>query len=138
MQSRNIIDDGYTLSARIAAVQGQHDGMEFKFRPMLQEEFERVEGAVQKVGGERGVPIIAKALAGQIFEWSEVTATGDAIPISTDAIRRHRLITQMYRIVAGIEPYDLVTDPTAEEVDEYAEQFEGPAPLAKLMESEGN
>ncbi len=135
MPSPNIIDDGYTITANIEPVHGHYDCLVFTFRPLLQEQFEAIEAKIEKVGGERGVEIIARALASQIVSWSE------SVPPSADSIRRIRppLFGKVYRIISGMEPYAVADDATEEEQRSWADQFDDDkTPAERLIESEGN
>ena len=134
MQS-NIIDDGYTITAQIPSVPGHYDAITFTFRPFLQEQFEAIEAKIEKVGGERGVEIIARALASQIVDWSE------SKPPTADAIRRIRppVFGKVYRIVSGMEPHEIADDATEEDRESWVDQFDShKTPGELLTESEGN
>jgi len=140
MQTRNIIDDGFTLPGRIDPVAGLHEGLTFRFRPMLAEEFEEIEEAKEGMKARPGIHLVAKAIAKHVCEWSEVDENGKPRPINFENVRRlHSMLPRLYRIVAGRDASDLPDEEssTAEERSEYLDSL-GEAPDVRLVESQGN
>jgi len=70
-RTSNIIRDGYTRSGSIPPVPGQHDGLDFEYRPMLPEELD----LITKLRDDRDVPAlhqaIREAVADHLHSWSE-------------------------------------------------------------------
>lgn len=107
--SRNIYRDGQNRSASIRAVPNLHDALSFRYRPLMPEEVEELEGAVAETKNRKqSIAILAAAIAGKIVDWSEVDADGKSIPVSADAIRHllYPVFNKLYRIVAGLQPGD--------------------------------
>lgn len=131
MKSRNVIlKDGFTLSAKVAGVPGHYDAMEFDFRPMLQEDFEEIDEKATAMPGKMRTVAIAEELSRRVKAWSEVDEDGKPVPINATTMRRHPLLTKIYRIVARLEPYD-PTAATLESTEE-TQKFVEVAPPAEI------
>lgn len=137
--TRNVIDDGFTKPGRIEPVPNLHQGMEFTYRPMLQEQFEALEDQIQKSPPGPAVVLMCQALAKQLVAWSEVDADGKPLPITPDRCRRLQpmLMVRLYRIINGRDPGDMPLEATADEQDEYLASL-GQVPAERLVESGGN
>lgn len=137
--TRNIINDGFTLPGRIEPVERLHEGLDFEYRPMLQEQFEVLEDQITKRQPGAAVRLMCAAVAQALASWSEVDESGKPVPISEEAVRRLQpmLLIRLYRIVSGRDASDAPNKATPEERDEYLDSLES-GNRARLAESEGN
>jgi hypothetical protein len=126
----NIIRDGYTKRAKINGRPGIFGDLTFVFRPMLDEEVETV---LQRSGQKRtagrfaeATGIKAAAIVRQLKEWSETDASGNAVPITIDNVRRLQplLLGLLLDVLCGYSAGDLPADATPEETDQYARSLE--------------
>lgn len=103
--------DGQTRMAAIEPVERLHDGIEFRYRPMLGED---AEAAQAKITGQEssktGYMLICDMVAGQVIEWSE------SVEIKKDTVRYlpYKIVLGMYRIVLGLQASDPLSDEDAD------------------------
>jgi len=122
---KNIIRDGYTRTAKLEPRPGLHDGLSFRFRPMLAHQVDAVTDSVRKCR-DRGQYqearlVVARAMEKQLAEWDESADDGAPVPIKASeiALLPPAMLTRLFDIVSGFDPGDLPTDATDEEQDEY-------------------
>lgn len=117
--SRNVIRDGYTRPAKINPEQGAHDGIEFRYRPMLPDEFEETEDALDRKPPRERISVMAKAVAAHLDEWSEVDEQERPVPITPANVGRlpWALLRMMYHIMGGIARSDDVPDHDEESLE---------------------
>jgi len=137
--TRNVIDDGFTRPGKIAPVHDLHDGLEFKFRPMLPRTYEETEDLLEKAKPDKKIALIGKALADHLVDWSEVDGNDKPRPIDRDACERLQpaLQRRLYWIVSGREAGDMPENANADEVDDYLAASSEP-PVVAIEASEGN
>lgn len=121
--TRNTIRDGQTRKAAIAPTEGLNEGLTFEYRPLLPIEFQKIEDAVAKQNrndkSHEAVRIIADVLAQKVVAWSEETADGKPVPISSKAwlAMPFPLIKATYDIISGYRPSDALEN-DGDEADE--------------------
>lgn len=130
--SRNVINDGYTRRFYIEAVEGLHEELSGEYRPMIPEEVETLNVAVDAAKPRDSVHLVAAAMFGKLVSWSEVEGESGKekpVAISFDAIRKlpYPILTRLRRIVAGTSPTDLRPNASAEETDEYLKGLQAAA-----------
>lgn len=130
--SRNIISDGYTRRFYIEAVEGLHEELSGEYRPMLPEEVETLNVAIDSAKPKESVHLVAAAMFGKLVSWSEVEGEpGKEKPVtlSFEAIRRlpYPLLSRLRRIVAGTSPTDLRPNATPEETNDYLKGLQAAA-----------
>lgn len=124
--SRNIIpiNDGYTRQGYIEAVPRLHDELVFEYRPMIPEEVEQLNAALDRTIPVQTIHRVAAAVLKHLKSWSEVDEEGKPVPLSFDAIRRlpYPMLSNVRRIIEGTMPSDLRPGavPESEEFNEYA------------------
>ena len=131
-KTRNIIRDGYTRRGRIDAIERLHDSLDFEFRPMLPEQVEDLDAAVDKCKPKEAAPLVAAAMAEQLTSWSEVEGEGDnekMAPITVDNLRRlpYPLLSRLRKVVAGLAPTDALSDASDDEQSDYIIQLRAKA-----------
>jgi len=145
--SRNVIQDGYTKSARINAVPRLHESIEFTFRPMLPEDVEDLSAKVRKLQGDakKMTLMIADAVSKHLTEWSEVDATDKPLPISVNNCRRlpYPLLGGLRYIIEGIRAGDAPEDGkdggNDDELDKYVDGLEAEVNgTSEMREAEKN
>ncbi|MBT7069648.1 MAG: hypothetical protein HN975_02005 [Anaerolineae bacterium] len=138
----NLINDGYTKDAYIKPFDGVHDGMTFKYRPMLPNEVTRYESKIDKCpAGDQG-NITAGVIAIKLVEWSEETKDKKPVPIDYDNVRKvpYDLLATMIGIIKGTRPCD--EPPGKNSHDSYHSNAddiceEGDNPGVRLLEEQG-
>jgi len=124
--SRNVIADGYTREAFIAAEPNLHDSLRFRFRPLLPEQADIFTREDFKSRPPRqSVLMVASAIKSQLVEWSEVDGQGKPLPLSAENIARlpWRLFNRLFNVVAGFIPSDPLPDAPADEQCDYAREL---------------
>jgi len=101
------IPDGYTRTAYVAAVEGQHPAVEFTYRPMLVDQVNSLLILKDK-HPERDVTVTADATARHLVAWDLVDPQGQPVAISPAGYRRlgWRLFWSIANIVMGLKPSD--------------------------------
>ena len=139
----NIIRDGYTQRGYIEAVEGLHESVSFKYRPMLPEDVEFAEAEANKIGGDprKAVRLIAAKVSQQLIEWDQTEDDGKEAPTDFETVRRLRyhVLNKLYRIIAGL----VASDPTpgaskkeqADEVDAIIAEAAGQSPGQEALEN---
>ncbi len=119
--TRNIIRTGSTRPGYIEADPGLHEGLSFRYMPMLPEEAEELEEATKNLPPQKSIAIVAAALKGKLVEWSEVDEQGNAEQITIDNIRHlpFDVLYRLARIVKGFAKSDLPLGATAEQESDY-------------------
>lgn len=141
-KSKNVIEDGYTKRAYIAAKEGLHEGIEFEFRPMLPEANEDLETILKKFEGSKAVRSIAKAIVDHVTEWSEVDKDGKPRKVTFEDVCRlpKEILRDMRHIIQGTWPGDPIPDPSKEEQSDYTKSLldaaEGKAPGIEQSEAD--
>lgn len=145
MGTRNTIRDGQSVDGYILAVEGQHDALSFKFRPMLPEIVELLEKTISERPPSEFVAILSKYVADHLLEWSEVEESGVPVPVSPENVRRLRWRPwlRLYRIVSGIVASDPIPnaagDKLKDELDKIVAEANGSFPgVEKVSETLGN
>lgn len=120
--SRNVIQDGYTRSGYVAAVEGLHESLAFKFRPMLPETVDAVGESLKSKSARDGNRVLAAAIVNQLVEWSEVDADGKSLAITIDTVRRlpWKLFNRLYSVVSGMGPSDPLPEAKPVEDQDFA------------------
>ncbi len=108
---QNFINDGYTETGFVAAVDGMHGELRFTYRPMLPEEVDAVQAVLDQDNVARAHEAIRGVLVKQVKGWS------DKLPITADSLKTIRplLWNRLYMIVAGRSPSDPDPNATPEE-----------------------
>lgn len=106
--SCDYIEDGYTETGYITAVDGIHGELRFEYRPAVGRIADRITGMIQgpNADWERWWDESSKALAvkpGLLKAWSIKDRKGNAVPITAANIQnvRQLLIHKLWMIVAG-------------------------------------
>jgi len=105
----NYIDDGYTLTAYIAAVPGVHDECEIKYRPALPRQRAGIFEAIGKKKAAEAEDIAARSIAEYVKDWDNIRdSAGNEITVSTHAASHlpPKLSHRMFQIVMGNEGGD--------------------------------
>lgn len=119
-KSHNVIRDDMTRTGRIDAVEGLHEHLDFTYRPMLAEETETVQDAIDKVSTRDFTRLVAQATCNHVVTWSEAGPKDGELPVTLDNVRRLgvMLLYRLYRIVAQREPTDEVPGAADDELQE--------------------
>lgn len=134
--SKNVIDDKYTRDGYIAPVERLHDELVFRYRPMLPEFVEDLEQSIEKKSPKDATLLVAKAVARQLIEWSELDASGKPLPFEFENVRRlpYLMLVRLRRIVTGQIASDLRPDATSAETSDYIKALEaGPQPGLQML-----
>lgn len=129
MHTKNIYRDGQTIDSYVAPVEGLHQGLTFKRRPMLAEEVEETESQIAKATPRQAVEIVVLTVTAKLVEWSEVTDDGKAAAITAGNVARlpYQLLNRVYRIVAGLTAGDLnrntANGTTSTEADDFLKRL---------------
>lgn len=121
MQTRNLIRDGQTRKAVIAAVDNLNQGLAFQYRPMLPLDYQILSDAVDKQAAKRRsdeiTRLVAAAIVKHLAEWSEVDEKDEPVPINLQTVLMlpYPLIKAIYDIITGYKPSDALTDESDEE-----------------------
>lgn len=104
----NLIRDGFTEPAYLAAVPRMHAEIRFEFRPMLYREREFFREKIA-AGGQTQVNAMAAAIAAHVVHWDVLGEGGKAAAITVDNVSRLRPIAfaKMYDVIAGYLPSDI-------------------------------
>lgn len=147
--SRNIIptNDGYTRAGYIEAVPRLHDELVFEYRPMIPEEVEQLNAAIDRTNPIQCIHRIAAAVLKRLVSWSEVDEKGAPVPLSFEAVRclPYPMLSNLRRIIEGTMPSDLRpgAPPESDEASDYAKSLDavvsGKAPgLDQLVSDQKN
>lgn len=122
-RTRSSIRDGYTRRAFIYS-DGNHDGLEFQYRPMLPDAVDELIAKTKKEVLSRPkdrIQIIAATIAPHITEWSEAGVDDAMLPITPDAVARlpWPLLSRVEAIVTGFSYSDLAPDATPDELERF-------------------
>lgn len=124
MQTRNLIRDGQTRKAVIAAVDNLNQGLAFQYRPMLPLDYQILSDAVDKQAAKRRsdeiTRLVAAAIVKHLAEWSEVDEKDEPVPINLQTVLMlpYPLIKAIYDIITGYKPSDALTDESDDEEEE--------------------
>lgn len=127
IKTRSIINDGYTRELFIAPVDGVHQGLWAKYRPMIPTEVTELDGTVERFGADASTSkAAAAAAAGKLVEWSEVDANDIDVKITAESVGRlHPLVFEaLLAIIKGHRRSDPMPGETVTET--------------RLIEDQGN
>lgn len=124
MQTRNLIRDGQTRKAVIAAVDNLNQGLAFEYRPMLPLDFQILSDAIDKQSAKRRsdeiTRLVAAAIVKHLVNWSEVDDKDNPMPISLQTVLMmpYPLIKAIYDIITGYKPSDALQDESDEDEED--------------------
>lgn len=131
-----LIDDGCTRPGYITAQEGLHESLRFRFHPMIPEEVDAVDDAVERNRNERGHAVIQAAVVKHLREWDLVWKKdvrvgdytgkkGTPVPIRLEMVRilPYRAYNKLYRIIAGLLPTDPDPEATPDEESAYVQDL---------------
>jgi len=134
------IPDGYTRTAYVAPVEGQHPGCEFTYRPMLVDQVNSILILKDK-HPERDVTVTADATSKHLVSWNLVDPKGEPVPVTPSAYRRlgWGLFWSIANMVMGLKPSDKrpgesSDDDDATDVEHLLTAAMGGAPAAVIAE----
>ena len=123
----DFIEDGYSETGFIAAVDGVHGALEFEFRPALFKLADRITGLIQgeRADWQRFADEAAKALGQDpklLQSWTLKDSKGNPVQITAaNCLRvKNQLFHKLWLIVAGqlpSDPRDGTQKPTTPEAD---------------------
>ncbi len=139
----NIIRDGYTQTGYIEAVDGMHEAVNFRYRPMLPEDVEFAEHEANKIGADprKAVRLIAARVSQQLVEWDQKEEDGKDAPTDFETVRRlrYQVLNKLYRIIAGLVASDPLPgaskEEQADEVDAIIAEAAGRPPGHEALEA---
>lgn len=135
----NVIYDGLTRSAYIAAVPRLHDELRFTFRPPTKESIGRFfDGLPKKQSTVAAAKYEAEAVASRLVSWSQLDADGKPLPINhkTVAALQPKLFDRLRDIALyGAEGGDADPEEEAKELaSDTADAAEQGLTMAQLRE----
>jgi hypothetical protein len=80
------IDDGYSLTKTIPAVDGVHDEVVFSYRPITLADVSRYNHQLATLPESEHDAMIAGLLAGKIISWNLRASDNSPVPVSTAAM----------------------------------------------------
>ena len=131
---KNVIRDGYEMSAFVEAVPRLYESVTFKFRPMLAAHVEKLDDQLVQVSRAQQVVLLCGMLADRVTQWDTTDSNDAPAPVDLESMRRlpHPLIFRMAGIVRLLKPSDAVPK-NDEETKELTKLLEGYGALEETL-----
>jgi hypothetical protein len=105
------VSDGYTEFGYIAAVPGLHPAVEFRYRPVLFEQFDAHRAAYVSPVNFKSRHMVPPAVLKEYVKTWDITdpVTGETVPLTNANVARLNaaVMERMFWIVLGAQPRDL-------------------------------
>lgn len=113
----DFIDDGFSEDGYIAAAEGFHGPLKFKYRPAMAQLVDKATAMSGRDEWDKFWDVVPKALARDpklLIEWDELDSKGQPVQITETNIKRIRevKIHKLWNIVAGLRASDPLPDGT--------------------------
>lgn len=114
----DLIDDGYTIRARIKAVKGQNNQLDFEYRPLMGDEGEQKNRAINKAEDTKQPELKAELIVERLASWSAKQVDGEPAPIAVATVSRlpTHVFFSLYMIILGFLSPDAELDADGNEV----------------------
>lgn len=109
------IDDGYTIEATIEGKDGEYDGIEIEYRPLLRKEMWRHSQAVTKAKENEDLEkideLVAELVVQKVISWTLFDRNGKSVPLTAEnVLRLHTdLFNQLILIIMRSKEQDNTT-----------------------------
>jgi hypothetical protein len=114
----DLIDDGYTIRARIKAVKGQNNQLDFEYRPLVGDEGEQKNKAINAAADGEQPNLKAELIVERLSSWSAKQRDGEPAPIAVATVSRlpTHVFFSLYMIILGFLSPDCELDANGNEV----------------------
>lgn len=110
--SKAFIDDGYTATGKIAAVEGMYEQVTFEYRPSTFDEFAVITNNWDYISAEEVIKRIVDLLLKKLVSWDLKTSDGKVVEITESNLKRvHPIVLEkIYSIVQGAKISEVIDD----------------------------